>query len=370
MKTKIYNLILRVLRGIFNACWKLAVIAASVCIVCAIFNEYGLGYARICRFLAPKWEYANTLSDRVYVQQHKKGYYKLFDRRTGRKISNTRFRMVYDAPERDSLTVFRSMDGRRGFLNVNTGRIAIPAQYRHAWVFSEGVAAVVGDDDSLRFIGYDGKAVFDRAFEYDANYDYVFRDGLCIMTRETEVRKLEGMIDLTGNWIIPQEYTSVIPVDGEDWYFVCIDNSDYGYKEGLIDISGNWIFPPVYNNIDYCRCDSTFYLTKDYVKSHISADGTVLEPFLIEEVYHLSYDLPGENLIDKYDYEYTRVAISDKVASYRVCNLYGLLDLRTGKPLTPACFSDISMQTADLIRCQLKDTYSEVLYDSNGRGIQ
>mgnify|MGYP003310390731 CR=1 FL=1 len=181
----------RVLRGAFNACWKVAIVAIAVCIVSAVLNEYGLGYARICRFLAPKWEYANTLSDKVYVQRHKKGYYKLFDCYTDRKISNTRFSMVYDAPLRDSLTVFRSMDGKRGFLNVNTGQIVIPARYRHAWVFSEGVAAVVGDDDSLRFIGYDGKAVFDRAFEYDANYDYVFRDGLCIMTRETEVRNLK-----------------------------------------------------------------------------------------------------------------------------------------------------------------------------------
>lgn len=364
---RIVSIVCRVLRGMFNACWKVAIVVIAVCIVSAVLNEYGLGYARICRFLAPKWEYANTLSDRVYVQQHKKGYYKLFDRYTDRKISNTRFRMVYDAPERDSLTVFCSMDGRRGFLNVNTGRIVIPAQYQHAWVFSEGVAAVVGDDDSLRFIGYDGKAVFDRAFEYDANYDYVFRDGLCIMTRETEDRKLEGMIDLSGNWIIPQEYTGVIPVDGEDWYFVCINNSEYGYREGLIDTSGNWIFPPVYHNIEFCRCDSTFYLTKDYVKRHISADGTVLESYLMDEVYHLCYDLPGENPLDYDYYKYTRIAISDKVASYRVGNLYGLLDLRTGKQLTPACFSGISMLTADLIRCQLEDAYSEVLYDSNGR---
>ena len=125
------------------------------------------------------------------------------------------------------------MDGKRGFLNVNTGRIVIPAQYRHAWVFSEGVAAVVGDDDSLRFIGYDGKAVFDRAFEYDANYDYVFRDGFCIMTRETEDRKLEGMIDLSGNWIIPQNYMD------EDGFGMEPDEAENIY--GFIDRQGRVI---------------------------------------------------------------------------------------------------------------------------------
>ena len=370
MKTKIYNLIIRVLRCVFNACWKLAVIAASICIVCAIFNEYGLGYARICRFLAPKWEYANTLSDRVYVQQHKKGYYKLFDRYTDRKISNIRFRMVYDAPERDSLTVFRSMDGKRGFLNVNTGRIAIPAQYRHAWVFSEGVAAVVGDDDSLRFIGYDGRPALGGAFEYDTDYDYVFHDGVCIVTRRTDEGCKMGMIDLSGNWIIPQEYVTIRRADRNDWYLVCAVNGNNGHCEGLIDISGNWILPLEYQGIEFSGCDSTLYLTKDYVKYHVTVDGTVLDPFVMDNVRVMEYDVPEEAAFVNDDYSYSGGIISNRVASYQANDLYGLLDLRTGKPLTPACFSGIYMLTANLVRCQLEGTYSEVLYDSNGRRIQ
>ena len=319
-----------VLRGVFNACWKIAIVVIAVCIVSAVLNEYGLGYARICRFLAPKWECANTLSDNVYVQQHKKGYYKLFDRYTDRKLSNTRFRMVYDAPERDSLTVFCMMDGKRGFLNVNTGQIVIPAKYRHAWVFSEGVAAVVGDDDSLRFIGYDGKPVFNRAFEYDTDYDYVFRDGVCIVTRQT----------------------------------------DEGCRMGMIDLTGKWILLPEYQSIEFSGCDSTLYLTKDYVKFHAKSDGTVLEPFVVDNVRVLEYDVPEEAAFVNDDYSYSGGIISDRVASYQANDLYGLLDLRTGKPLTPACFSGIYMLTANLVRCQLEGTYSEVLYDSNGRRIQ
>ena len=41
----------------------------------------------------------------------------------------------------DSLGVFCT-DGKRGYYNSYTGKIVVPAQYRRAWIFSEGLAAV------------------------------------------------------------------------------------------------------------------------------------------------------------------------------------------------------------------------------------
>ena len=39
----------------------------------------------------------------------------------------------------DTLTVFTDKENKRGYLNTKTGKIALPAQWDHAWVFSEGV---------------------------------------------------------------------------------------------------------------------------------------------------------------------------------------------------------------------------------------
>ena len=41
----------------------------------------------------------------------------------------------------DSLAVFCS-EKKRGYYNMYTGEIAVPAQYRRAWVFAEGIAAM------------------------------------------------------------------------------------------------------------------------------------------------------------------------------------------------------------------------------------
>ena len=57
----------------------------------------------------------------------------------------------------DSLGVFCS-DGKRGYYNSYTGKIVVPAQYRRAWIFSEGLAGVqknghiVSTFDTLSFL--------------------------------------------------------------------------------------------------------------------------------------------------------------------------------------------------------------------------
>ena len=57
----------------------------------------------------------------------------------------------------DSLAVFCS-EGKRGFYNLYTGEIAVPAQYRRAWVFREGLAAVQRNGN-IGFINYKGETV-------------------------------------------------------------------------------------------------------------------------------------------------------------------------------------------------------------------
>lgn len=50
----------------------------------------------------------------------------------------------------DSLVCY-SMGDRRGYFNMLTGEQAIAPQYRHAWVFSDGLASV-DDDGWIKFV--------------------------------------------------------------------------------------------------------------------------------------------------------------------------------------------------------------------------
>lgn len=61
----------------------------------------------------------------------------------------------------DSLAVF-AKDGYRGFINRFEGQVVVqPACYTHAWVFAEGLAAVV-EKGRLFFIDHRGKVVIDN----------------------------------------------------------------------------------------------------------------------------------------------------------------------------------------------------------------
>ena len=66
--------------------------------------------------------------------------------------------------QNDSLAVFCT-DSKRGYYNMYTGEIAIPAQYRRAWVFAEGLAAVQ-KNGNIGFINHQGETVIDFKYPY------------------------------------------------------------------------------------------------------------------------------------------------------------------------------------------------------------
>lgn len=74
------------------------------------------------------------------------------------KVTIKDIKQDWTAPSRnDSLAVFCS-ENKRGYYNMYTGEIAIPAQYRRAWVFAEGLAAVQ-KNGNIGFINRKGDVV-------------------------------------------------------------------------------------------------------------------------------------------------------------------------------------------------------------------
>lgn len=85
----------------------------------------------------------------------------------------------------DSLSVYCT-DGKRGYYNAYTGEIAIPAQYRRAWVFSEGLAAVQ-KNGMIGFIDHKGNTAIDFNYPFHGNplSDFTFKHGHCVAADTT-----------------------------------------------------------------------------------------------------------------------------------------------------------------------------------------
>ena len=106
----------------------------------------------------------------------------------------------------DSLWVVAS-GGRRSFFNTAQRQLIAPMQYKHAWEFSEGVAAVVDSTDRLRFIDRQARPAFEACFTYNVAVEpYVFRNGLCSVA---DTSKLVGLIDHQGAWVVPPQYIDI-----------------------------------------------------------------------------------------------------------------------------------------------------------------
>ena len=56
-------------------------------------------------------------------------------------------------------------------------------------------------------------------------------------------------------------------------------------------------------------------------------------------------------------------------AKYEILGCYGVINLATGEPITPAIYSAINVLTPDLLEVQYYDSYDWYLIDSNGNAV-
>ena len=142
------------------------------------------------------------------------------------KRTLTGINWVCKSHDGDSLEFFSS-NRKRGYFNRFTGKLAIPAQYDKAWVFSEGVACVY-KDGVLTFINHNGNAAIDRNFPYTERIDsYCFHDGLCAVMGDNE---RIGLINKQGEWVVEPEYYYLYHEKSGFW-----KTEDLDGEEGLIN---------------------------------------------------------------------------------------------------------------------------------------
>lgn len=349
------------IKSILNLTWKvglglfgLAALGIGLLIAHSWYEDsYGRAY----------WK-DKTLSKDISVHGFNNNRVRVWDKRTARYIT-PKLMWVSGAPDCDSITVYCDKDGNRGYINCNTGKIVIPAQkakYNRAWHFSKGRAFVVlPGEDSLSVIDYSGKVVVKNIATYDYGYDYVFENGLC----ELRVNRMKGLFAADGTWAVEPKYYDI---DYPNTFGYRIARNEDGYW--LYDSDFKLVFSEPYDKLSYAigrdEGTGTLYRTKNHVKQLVNYDGSIVEPFVIDDTYNLKY-------MTRYNEESeNEYALDPDLVVYRVNDWEGLMDKHTGHIITPAIYIDFKMISKDLIKAELGMSYDDeaVVMDKRGHIVK
>jgi len=345
----------------------LCVLAVSVAIFVATFaiDHYEQNYK--ITYWESSSEYISPNIVLLYGYKGMEGFEQLKDIRTGEFTTpqlNHVFINMYNSE--DSLVVFRTHDRKRGYLNVNTGKIIIPAQFQRAWNFSEGIAAVY-DEGKVFFINASGEPVFKNTFpiHYDLNFDdiaFQFHDGLCVM------RTMDGkwgLINTQGEWVVNPIYNAMdAPYHG---YRRVYDGDHYG----LLTSDGSVVLPMVYDDIRRELAGNGWVLVKDGLAWQVDFDLRVTVPFVHDGIHTLTY-------IDSYDTDEYYDEASDEYKTHKLtqprffrfdigCNS-GVIDAN-GKVIIPAIYYNVYIVNDRLFQVEVTSSGERILLDTQGRYV-
>lgn len=351
------------MKKLFKLLWKSVLF--SVCVIVLI-----VGILLIREWHRDRNQYWTdmNLSENVDVRwYYEKDDYRIYNR-TERKIVEKDVDRVVLPAHGDSLTVF-FRKGLRGYLNANTGKVVIPEQYRRAWVFSEGLAAVADESGKIRFINKDNEVVlsFDHTYDPMTPVDYLFYGGYCMMPDDEGKC---GMIDKSGHWVVEAEYDYIWAPHHDKYRIAKLDG-----KYGVFDENFNLIFPVVYDRIEIADEESDgALLTKDGIKQQVAFDGSIIQPFVFDSTSDLYYT-KGVNPVVQSDGAgssslHTEVTILSDYLRYWIDGSCGVIHRTTGEVIIPALYDDIDMPSSTLFEAELLDVDGSILFDVSGQRIE
>ena len=339
-----------------NVTWKvmlsvvcLIAIVIGVCVLYVFYENYTWKFC--VKHLSNDVEVWSNYNDEFFIYNEKISEFTL------KNID-----WVSSRPDDDSLTVFCKGD-KRGYLNVNTGEMVIAPEYDHAWIFSEGLAAVV-KDNKVGFINKDNELVIPYKFDYGYrtfNVDLVFEGGLSIMLND---KGACGLIDKVGNWVLEPVYDEIY----SGWrgkYRVVVDNGDYGLLS-----DSTFILSLEYDYIEYA--ENGVVAVKDGWMKLYDFEGNVVQNFLTAYGFELlKYKKGIEYYREDYGMDSYYVEEFSDYATFSVSGTggIGVIRLSDNKVIIPALYGPISMIRED--RFEVHDPYSSsyLLFDLDGNII-
>lgn len=337
--------------------WR--IFAGCVTMLVALFT-IALTYSFVDEVVYDKWIRPHTMKALVYDEKHisnhvvfQQIYYsdkgRLYDKNKGIVLLED-VDWVVTSDDKDSLAVF-SKDGKRGYINRFTGKVAIPLSFTRAWIFSEGLAAVEKDGE-LMFIDHSGKVVIDKDFQ--VHFDdpkYAFKNGYCMVKNPVDGKM--GLIDRSGNWALDAEYDNLFNNDG----FWQVEKDR---RVGLYTADMDLLFP-VENTAIYVYNDCIEVRHADHIARRYDHKGNITVNFVIDDVNNLIYETTElRNNTESSDDGCTDSKVYGiancqqylvRSGDYNSSDYYGLLN-RNGEIVTPPIYTSIEAIGKDLYLCQ------------------
>lgn len=328
--------------------WKKILISA--------FALFGLGVFIFCSCLvwvavekkvrSNNYFYGTTINDSLQLREYyhsNRDYVLIYNKNTQQVVSQKMRWVSLGVSEGDSITVYCDINGKRGFINLNTGNIVIEGHYDRAWNFSDGLAAIC-QDNKIGFINMEGEEVIPCQYptsEHAINrLGYAFHNGYATITNSQNEC---GLINKQGELLVDTIYDCIWS-PSECGVRIFQDDSKYG----VMDLQGNILVPLQYDNI-WCEGERLF-VTKNGVMAQMDKTGKVLKPFCS------SYDFkPMYLATDEYN-EHPTGYFKYYVGAYQ-----GIID-SNGKMVIPAIYHQINQLDKDLFEVEFDYDY----YDEHG----
>lgn len=254
----------------------------------------------LCEFLYGALKVDKYLDDLYYDQQYLSRnamYYSHYDedgfvKTTDGQTTITGIKWIAKPLGMDSLICYSDGE-KRGYFNMFTGKPVIKPKYDHAWIFSDGLAAV-DDDGWIKFIDAAGKVAIDLKIPYiPGSEGYVFHNNHCVLNNDRLDRF--GMIDKQGKWVLNPEYFSIIP-SGKYWI---VDNGD---GKCVLDSALNTVIPftkgYIWVNDDYISVTLDSHIIQRY-----SLSGELVNDFYVSDVSYLTYETNELRYITSKNYD-------------------------------------------------------------------
>ncbi len=327
--------------------WTKAVIISVVLIF------VGITCYDFCDSMWGRYEWGDeNISENVEIRYFKNGDKRVYNTQT-REYTTSGFDWITTSENEIPIAVY-AKDGKRGYIDQLTGEIIVDADknsYEKAWVFSEGLAAVM-QNDKIGFINPEGEVVIPFQYDYTDecsmwDFGIVFHEGLCCMTNaEGQI----GLINQKGEWVLYPEYDEIwVPRHG---HRILIKDSVYG----VADTDGRVIYPVTYGYIDIL--EDSFVLTKGGKRWEEDREGKIITGFMFDETDDLLY-------VNYYNQDGETVYSTSDYVSYQIIQRYGIMNRYTGEPLTPAIYRDIQMVSYCLFKVQTENM-DWILIDTKG----
>lgn len=257
----------------------------------------------------------------IVTIQHKQGKWSMVNVQKGRTIVKNLERWENVAYP-DSMLLFRT-NNKYGFININTGKIVIEPQYDHAWAFSEGLAAVM-NDNQVGFVRPNGTMALPMQYRFELERELKcnFRHGFCYLADST-------------------------------------------FQYGIIDTLGNWFIDPLYDRITFGD-DYFVAFKKGNFSKQIAFDGHIINDHVVDGVYDLSYNITVYDEASGCNTD--RAIINPNFFVYAMYDRYGLMN-KNGEFITLPIYTGIRGLGPNLFRATLQDHYSEIILDGKGHVV-